>query len=142
MKTGFNLKAVRNLFFTCWVIDCQWAGSQVCPQQRGRHLLCASTVSVQSGMCSLTAAPGWPDENGIQLKNCEESLFYMLGNRLSMGRKPGVPTARTRTPFQCAGAVGDCVQYVQQRRRDWPDQNGIQPVRDIIGAVNQCRARV
>ena len=34
IKTGSNLKAVRDLFFTCWVIDCQWAGSQVCPQQR------------------------------------------------------------------------------------------------------------
>ena len=34
IKTGYNLKAVRDLFFTCWVINCQWAGSRVCPQQR------------------------------------------------------------------------------------------------------------
>ena len=34
IKTGSNLKAVRDLFFTCWVINCQWAGSRVCPQQR------------------------------------------------------------------------------------------------------------
>ena len=32
IKTGYNLKAVRDLFFACWVINFQWAGSRVCQQ--------------------------------------------------------------------------------------------------------------
>ena len=46
IQTGSMPKAVRHLFFTCWVINCEWAGSRVCPQHNADAICYVQVRSV------------------------------------------------------------------------------------------------